>query len=568
MSNNFSTLGNLSNISESYRNNIKKIAEDSQKDESSTLTTTPEQRRKHLFDKNTGSLELHFKTPFWIWDNIEHNFAFNETNGNCCFNHIIGLPKKNGRDMMLFPYEEEVFRALFEKEYANPFNDPKRWKHAWIKKAAGMGITTFIIRVMLWLAITYPKTFRNSQMAIVTGIRMHTARDIMDSMKSLLYDKLKISFDSNDRQLIINGCRIQAYPAKEPKALHGLTNLSFLFMDEYDFFSKSLFNDVIFAAERYFPKSNPYVVLNSTARIPDGLLERVEKQSVEECLYKRLHLLWQKGYGYIFSKQDIEIAKQSDSWAREMEGEYRGLKGNLFSTEILNYAACLSDILEVSDKQTGIVQRSITRDKGELSLNEVISNYKYLGTSFPTSIGSDPAYNSSNFAFIVTKQIGPIIYVVKEVEMQGPTHEEALIATKELMYQNYPCYNPKLYVDASGVSFIRTLKKEIFEPTDYHQLSQENLIKEMLAINGMIICPIAFNKFGDRMNFHLKRLFELGMIRYSPEITPGLHVALTTASYDYDKQKFDKKNTSKDDIYDACRLAMVNFKIGNMGVLY
>jgi hypothetical protein len=33
--------------------------------------------------------------PFWIW-NIEEHKLQDLTNGDCCFNHIIGLPKKDG----------------------------------------------------------------------------------------------------------------------------------------------------------------------------------------------------------------------------------------------------------------------------------------------------------------------------------------------------------------------------------------------------------------------------------------------------------------------------------------
>ena len=30
--------------------------------------------------------------PFWIWNIEEHKREYIKTNGDCCFNHIIGLP--------------------------------------------------------------------------------------------------------------------------------------------------------------------------------------------------------------------------------------------------------------------------------------------------------------------------------------------------------------------------------------------------------------------------------------------------------------------------------------------
>ena len=215
-----------------------------------------------------------------------------------------------------------------------------------------------------------------------------------------------------------------------------------------------------------------------------------------------------------------------------------------------------------------MIKRLIQREQGELSLSEVISNYRYLGSAYPTSIGIDPAYNSSSFAWVITKQIGDLIYVVKEVELQGPTHEEAIETTKHLMYEDYPSYYPKLYIDASGVSFIRTLKKEIMEKTDYHNLNQDDLIRQIQQPTSMIACPIAFQKYGDRMNYHLKRLFELGMIRVSPEITPYTFISLQTASYDENKNRFNKKDTAKNDCFDALRLNTINYKVGELGVLY
>jgi hypothetical protein len=53
----------------------------------------------------------------------------------CCFNHIIGLPTKNGSEKSIFDYEKVVYDTL-------QIN-----KHVWIKKAAGLGITEFMLSV-------------------------------------------------------------------------------------------------------------------------------------------------------------------------------------------------------------------------------------------------------------------------------------------------------------------------------------------------------------------------------------------------------------------------------------
>lgn len=35
--------------------------------------------------------------PFWIWDQQEHDKEFNQTEGLCCFNDIVGRPRKSDR---------------------------------------------------------------------------------------------------------------------------------------------------------------------------------------------------------------------------------------------------------------------------------------------------------------------------------------------------------------------------------------------------------------------------------------------------------------------------------------
>jgi hypothetical protein len=42
-----------------------------------------------------------YNKPFWIWDIAEHKLEYIKTNGNCCFNHIIGLPKKDGIEAVI-----------------------------------------------------------------------------------------------------------------------------------------------------------------------------------------------------------------------------------------------------------------------------------------------------------------------------------------------------------------------------------------------------------------------------------------------------------------------------------
>ena len=80
------------------------------------------------------------------------------TKGQCCFNHIIGLPKKDNKELRIFDYEQQLVNAL------DSSND------VFVKKARGLGITEILLRYMSWLCVK-DSTYKNCRFDIVTGPR-------------------------------------------------------------------------------------------------------------------------------------------------------------------------------------------------------------------------------------------------------------------------------------------------------------------------------------------------------------------------------------------------------------
>ena len=62
-----------------------------------------------------SSLDILRDKPFWIWDKQEHLRLAKETNQQCCFQHICGLPQKSGREYPLFDYQKLIFDTLMSK---------------------------------------------------------------------------------------------------------------------------------------------------------------------------------------------------------------------------------------------------------------------------------------------------------------------------------------------------------------------------------------------------------------------------------------------------------------------
>jgi hypothetical protein len=127
-------------------------------------------------------------------------------------------------------------------------------------------------------------------MCIVTGPNIDIAIKLIKRMKALFEPKLHVTFDSKETVLELNGCTIEAYPSNHIDAYRALDNPKFILIDEGDFFRKGEQADARDVSERYIAKSDPYIVMVSTPNAPDGLFERIEKESEETCIYKRLFL--------------------------------------------------------------------------------------------------------------------------------------------------------------------------------------------------------------------------------------------------------------------------------------
>jgi hypothetical protein len=121
--------------------------------------------------QQTQSFDKLQNKPFWIWNIEEHKLEDVRTKGECCFNHIIGLPTKEGLEKPIFDYQELLYEALLSPGFCNPLNHDFKDKHLWIKKATGLGVTEFFLRFMAWLCLMNDN-YRNSQMCIVHSTSM------------------------------------------------------------------------------------------------------------------------------------------------------------------------------------------------------------------------------------------------------------------------------------------------------------------------------------------------------------------------------------------------------------
>jgi hypothetical protein len=91
-------------------------------------------------------------------------------------------------------------------------------------------------------------------MCIVTGPRIDLAIALIDRMKKL-FAGLTV-FDTKETVIELNNVKIEAFPSHHLDAMRGLPNVSFILLDEADFFPPGQQQDARDVSERYIAKSN------------------------------------------------------------------------------------------------------------------------------------------------------------------------------------------------------------------------------------------------------------------------------------------------------------------------
>lgn len=398
-------------------------------------------------------------------------------------------------------------------------------KRVWVKKATGLGVTEFMLRFMAWLALS-PATFpyvdsnrKDSIFTIVTGPRIDLAIDLINRLKHL-FDA--VSFEDKNTVLNLGNVKIEAFPSHHLDSMRGLPNVKFILLDEADFFPKSQQQEARTVSERYIGKSDSYIVMVSTPNMPGGLFESIETEPAS--LYHRVILGWQRGLNTIYTDTDIEQAKRSPSFEREYNLKYLGHIGNVFDAADVDAALSTEyDIIEYLDDLTNPPR-------------------------IQAVMGVDPGWGSSNFGIVVTHFVDGLIRIAYADQHSRQDHNEMVSLVWDLIQR----FNvTKVLVDASAPSFIRALKLQWGERSDY-----ENVDKTQR--DYMLVEPVAFGMEHKQLLYHAKFMLENSYVQIHPSRFEKLVTSIRSA---WAKDGvLDKEVTSFDDILDAFRLCLRPYK--------
>jgi hypothetical protein len=113
---------------------------------------------------------------------------------------------------------------------------------------------------------------------IISGTFVHHANELKLRMQNLFRNRFPLlQLDSKFTDLWIKNTNIKIFPSRNVKDLRGYTDVSYLFVDEADFFDDSVISELQHAITRYEEKSNCTTIMVSTPNAPDGLFHSIEQ---------------------------------------------------------------------------------------------------------------------------------------------------------------------------------------------------------------------------------------------------------------------------------------------------
>ena len=98
-------------------------------------------------------------------------------------------------------------------------------------------------------------------------------------------------------------------PSRNVKDLRGYTDVSYLFIDETDYFGPSVNNELLHSITAYEEKSNCTTIMASTPNRPGGLFKSIEEDPNSK--YEKIFLDYTVGLDKIYDRKEIEKKKMN-----------------------------------------------------------------------------------------------------------------------------------------------------------------------------------------------------------------------------------------------------------------
>ncbi|MGC1262680.1 MAG: hypothetical protein WA932_01830, partial [Nitrososphaeraceae archaeon] len=224
-------------------------------------------------------------------------------------------------------------------------------------------------------------------------------------------------------------------PSRNVKDLRGYTDVSYMFIDEADYFEPSVNNELLHSITAYEEKSNCTTIMASTPNRPGGLFQQIEMDNNSK--YHKIMLDYTVGLDKIYDRKEIEKKKNEPEFLREYGGHYLGKVGNVFLPSQIE--ECINLGLEYST------------DKIPVSLYTL------------KSVGIDPGFSSSSTGIVILEHIKTMNdnkHMIRVVDSylidKGDPNEIVNICWD--IWKRYGYMNVAYFIDGSNRAMVNLLK--------------------------------------------------------------------------------------------------------------
>jgi hypothetical protein len=319
------------------------------------------------------------------------------------------------------------------------------------------------------------------------------------------------------------------------KDLRGWTDVSYLFIDEADYFEPSVTTELEHAITRYEEKSNCTTIMVSTPNAPGGLFQKIELDPNSK--YKKIILDYTVGLGKIYDPLEIEKKKLEPEFLREYGGQYLGRVGNVLTPQQVDNCIDLGQEYSI--------------DKIPVSLYTL------------KAVGLDPGFSSSATGIVVLEHIKPETLGSFETKVKEDkirvieTHNiekgdpNAIVELCWSIWKRHNYMNTLFYIDGSNRAMVNLLKIRWDEPLTGWETAK-------VFGPNIVIRPVNFSTEHRNMLSNLHTIISKGYLAIE-EQHDKLLTSLRTAYAE--ELNLKKEQTSYSDLLDGLRLALKGYNI-------
>jgi hypothetical protein len=427
--------------------------------------------------------------------------------------------------MCLRLHEKEALAKLEDYGYSISRAEYYRlWNEVKESALKSIGVTTYLIRYLAW-KISSSSQLDHRSIFIISGTREVFANFIKEKMASLFKRNFPMmNLYTKYIEMVLKNTWIKVFLTTATKDIRGYFEAAYIWADEASFFPDSVQDELISVRKPYQTKSNCKIILSSTPNKPNVLMNRLKGTP----RYFKLRLPYDYGLGKIYSKEDIDKAKQSVSFEREFNLKYLGKQGNLFTD------------LQVKQCE---------------ALGQQYDTLKIPVSQFTLkSVGCDFGWSSSETGIVVLEHIqheAKHIIRVIDCHLIEKGDPNAVVNLCWDIYKRHNFMNTAYFVDGSDRSMVKLLKIRWQE-----SLYWDN-VKDFGHNSNIKIRPVNFSSEHKNMLGHLHSIASKGYLAIDPkykELVTSLRTAFAQ------ELSLDKKQTSYDDLLDALRLSLKAFE--------